>query len=349
MFVSKEIKQKFIYKLMQRVEWTRQVSSTEYVTRCPFCGDSENISHGHFYIHINLEDNSSMVYNCFKCPASGVITKDVSIRLGIEDEDILQDIGVLNKKAYNVNFKKINGEKILFFDYKQPDRIFYPEKLKYVENRLGLKFSVGDLKTIKFIDSIKYFITVNKIKPFISENMINLLENNYVGFLSYGNSHILFRDITNKMKIAWFKFPITQKSRENRIFYTVSSNINPLTKDEINLNLCEGVMDAISIYYNIRGNEENSVVAAVTGKYYEPIIRYFISLGLFGENVNLNIYADNDENFGKKSNYDTRINFYRKILKDIKLLFKSTNVYYNVKEKDCGYPKDKIVLEKFKL
>ena len=60
---TREIKEKFISQLYERDIWIRKVSEDQYVTRCPFCGDSSNPSHGHFYIKLNLNDNQNIVCN----------------------------------------------------------------------------------------------------------------------------------------------------------------------------------------------------------------------------------------------------------------------------------------------
>ena len=347
---NKEIKLKFLRRLNSRDIWTKKVNDIQYVTRCPFCGDSSSPTHGHFYIKVDLTDNSPIVYNCFKCPAGGVVDKDVCERLDISDMDMLSDITVLNKTADKVDKKQIMGEKFHVFDYKLPKPI-YCNKIKYIEDRLGIRLTENDAIKLKVITSFYQFLNENNIKELTcNPGIAKMFEENYVGFLSYGSSHILFRDISGKMNIPWIKYPITRKSSENKIFYSISSQIDPFTQEPITINLCEGVMDAASIYFNLGYNEKNTITIAVTGKYYEPIIRFIIGLGLFGSNVQLNVFADNDSMFNKKNKQkDTDIDFYRKIFRNSKYLFKSIKVFYNIKSKDCGVPKDQIVLKEYKI
>lgn len=347
---NKDIKIKFINRLMARDEWTKKQSDTEYVTRCPYCGDSSDPSHGHFYINVNLEDNSNIVYNCFKCPAGGVLTNDTLVRLGIDDIELKSDILLLNKTADVPDKKQIGGELINIFEY-HPPKITLGPKTDYIKNRLGYDFRMEDYQKLKVITSFADFVEENHIKKLMcSREIARMLDAYYVGFLSYGNSHILFRDVTDKMKLSWVKYPITEKSRDNRIFYSISSQIDPYTEGLITINLCEGVIDAASIYYNLGYCNENTITIAVTGKYYEPIVRYLIGLGLFGSNVELNIFADNDAKFNKKNKAkDTNLEFYKKIFKNIKFLFKNVRVYYNILRKDCGYPKEFISLVDYKL
>ena len=62
---NKQIKERFIEALFSRNIYTRAVNEVQYVTRCPYCGDSvKNLNTGHFYIKVDIHDNSSIVYNC---------------------------------------------------------------------------------------------------------------------------------------------------------------------------------------------------------------------------------------------------------------------------------------------
>ena len=347
---NNEIKIKFIDRLNSRDVWVKKKSEVMYLTRCPFCGDSADPTHGHFYIKVDLSDNSNIVYKCFKCPACGVLDKDVCERLDISDIDMLTDITMLNKTADRKDTKQIMGESFNMFDYTLPTPI-YNRKIQYIENRLGIRLTEEDAKRLKVITSFYQFINENKIKELTcSPGVAKMFEENYVGFLTYGNSHILFRDITGKMDISWIKYPISRKSMENRIFYSISSQIDPFTEEPITINLCEGVLDAASIYFNLKYDKPNTITIAVTGKYYEPIVRFLIGLGLFGSNVQLNVFADNDSVFNKKNKQkDTNIEFYRKIFRNTKYLYKSIKVYYNIKSKDCGVPLDQIVLKEYKI
>ena len=75
---NRETKLDIIQALASRDVYFRQVNDVEYRTRCPFCGDStSNLNTGHMYIRINPDDNFNIVYHCFKCEESGIMTADV--------------------------------------------------------------------------------------------------------------------------------------------------------------------------------------------------------------------------------------------------------------------------------
>ena len=294
---NKQIKERFIEALFSRNIYTRAVNEVQYVTRCPYCGDSvKNLNTGHFYIKVDIHDNSSIVYNCFRCPADGILTKETMERLEIADTELVGGITYLNNTAdkYNKKEHQMNDE-IIFFDYTLPE-VRNRAKIQYIENRLQYRFSMDELKQIKVVTSLRDFLYHNNIKTLQCPDQIAyILERDYVGFLSFGNSHLLLRDITESHEHAWIKYPLTQESQRNRIFYSIASSIDIYTEDIITVNLFEGVFCALSIGFNFGECRENTVNIAIGGKYYENIIMYLIKSGIVGSNVVVNIYSDNDK------------------------------------------------------
>lgn len=347
---NRETKLDLIQALYDRGEYFRQVNDVEYRTRCPFCGDSDNLNTGHLYIRINPEDNFNVVFHCFKCEEQGILNSENLSMLGIDDINLKANMYTLSKTSDRVDKKNMIGEnKRIYFDYKIP-KVKRCKKTEYIENRLGIKLNDEDLRDIKMIVSLRDFLIANNIqKLMIPDKTAYALEDHYVGFLSFGNSHILFRDITDKEKISWVKYPITNDSSQNRLFYVMSTSINPLTTEELTINLAEGVLDTLSAYYNLGFNSPNSMNISVSGKYYDSLLLFLVELGLVGSNITINIFSDNDENFNKKNNNPTNINYYRKVLKNYKYLYKQINIYYNTIGKDIGVPRQQISLKKFIL
>ena len=353
---NREYKEWFIEELYKRPGYPPNVRGDSYVVRCPYCGDSSNPRHGHFYITIVMDEETPILYNCFKCPAGGVMNRDTMDLLEMEDEDLQKGLSVLNRNSIKYDKREINREtKVLTFDYKLPeiDTRKFGYKLDYIRNRLGLEFDLQTFSEMKVITSLRDFLKLNKINKLTCENSIAyLFERSYVGFLSHGNGYILFRDVTEKAPNPWVKYPITEKSRQGKVFYSMQSEIDLFTKDTININLAEGVFDIFGACYHLHLPKTNSVNIAVTGKYYDTIIYYLISLGLVGSNVVLNIFADNDEKFNKKrkdGGKDTSLEYYQKRLYYIKYLFKRVYIYYNELYKDLGVTKDRISVIRHKL
>jgi hypothetical protein len=339
-----ELKKKILNDLLARDVFIKKVSDIQYYTRCPYCGDTQKTQNdGHFYIRINPNDNFPIFYYCFKCPAYGVMSVETLELLGIDlSKDYIAAVQTMNKSSDKLS-SHINEIKDIHFDYQLPDK-YDRRKIQYMENRLGIHFTEKQLQDMKVITSFKNFLLLNNIKSVTCKPYIaRLLEEKYIGFLTNNNSYILFRDTTEKENIRWLKYPITNDSRGQRIFYSIKSEIDLYTSDNIIINLSEGVMDCVSIAYNLDNEKENVLNIAVCGKVYYGVIRHLIEIGFIGENVIINIYSDHDYTD------DTSVEHYRKTLQKFTYLVKEINVFYNTLYKDCGVTKDKILLQKEKL
>ena len=351
---NQQTKEDFVQALFNRDGiYTRRVNDTEFRTRCPFCGDSKkNENTGHFYIHVNVEDNYPIQYHCFLCESGGVLQPSALQLMDIDDPSLKSGIATLCKTSTRLDKKGIINEvQMTSFDYKLPDIKVGP-KTKYIEGRLGLSdLPIEEFKKMKVITSLRDFCITNKIKKLTCSNQIAFkLEEKYVGFLSYGNSHILFRDITDTEELRWVKYPISSESSANRIFYSMESEIDIFTEDEITINLAEGVLDILSANYNLGYSGSNTLNLCVSGKYYDSLILFLVNLGFIGSNITINIFADNDHTFNKKNkNNSTTLEYYRKILKNYKHLFGKVNIWYNLMSKDIGVPRDKIKLQRYQL
>lgn len=350
---NREIKEAFIDSLYGRGEFIKQVNDTEYRTRCPFCGDSKtNLNKGRLYIKINLNDNYPMIYHCFKCEESGIVDDNLLLALDIHDINLKSNIITLNKTSDSIKGQKFfNEDKIVNFNYDLPiinNRYFY--KVEYVENRLGKNIYNNELLDFKIITSLKDFLELNNIKKLTMEKFIcENLEKNYIGFLSFGGSYILFRDVSNTQKFKWVKYPVTNESKGCKIFYSIGNSINVFTENNININLSEGVMDILSVYKNLEYNSKNDLNIAVGGKQYLSIINILTSMGLTGSNITLNIFSDNDEVYNNKNNNPTNIKYFKRLLNKVKYLYNEVNIFYNIIGKDVGVSTDKIKLKKYKI
>ena len=348
---NKEIKESFIDSLYSRGEYIRQVNEVEYQTRCPFCGDSRTkLNTGHLYIRVNPEDNLPMVYHCFKCEESGIVDDSFLLTMNINDINLKSNIVTLNKTSDKIKGHKfLEDDIIVNFDYKLPEIKDY-NKIKYIENRLGCNLFIEDISKFKIITSLRDFLIYNNIKEITMDNYIcHNIENNYIGFLSFGGAYILFRDVTNKQQYKWIKYPVTKESSGCKLFYSIENSIDIFTKENININLSEGVLDILSAYKNLNYNTNNDLNIAVCGKQYLSILNTLNNIGFIGSNMNLNIFSDNDEIFNNKNNNPTNIKYFKKLLSKNKYLYNNTNIYYNLVDKDIGVIKDKIKLKKYKI
>jgi hypothetical protein len=130
----------------------------------------------------------------------------------------------------------------------------------------------------------------------------------------------------------------------------MDAEIDLFTSNEIIINIAEGVMDTISAHYNLGYDGENVLNLCVSGRYYSSLILFLISMGFIGSNITINIFADNDYMFNNKNNVNTTtLGYYKKILSDYKHLFGKIYVWYNLKSKDIGVPRDMIELKRYNI
>ena len=341
-------KRNIIDALRNRGSNFRQVDDVQYLTRCPSCGDkADNPNTGHLYLRIDVSDNSPILYYCHKCQYHGVLTYETMNELGVDDEGLKDAIYIMNKTSVNFDSKNIANKKEENYDYELPPVDVNDPKVKYVSDRLGVSFTEQDLKDIKIITDFRQFIMMNDLSHTIRDKdkwRLKNLHDKYVGFLTNRGTHILFRDITEQEKFRWVKYEIISNNNPNKkVFYSLPCELDVMSTEPITINLAEGVMDILSVAYNLEQRGDNVLNICVCGKYYTSTILYLIHLGLIGENITLNIYSDNDHNSS------TSIEHYRHEMRDYKYLFKEINIYYNLLKKDCGVPKEQIMLQGYRV
>ena len=346
-------KERFIEALFNRDVFTKQVNDQWYKTRCPYCGDTQKtLTDGHFYICVNMETNSPIGYNCFRCPEHGIIRHEQLEMLGITDMDLLGSVSKVNSKFEKIAQYGGVGDKFKVFPYKLPDRQKGAHKIQYIEDRMGIKVDSDFVNRCKLVTSLKSFLKYNEVdritcQPFVAD----IFEKYCIGFMSYNNSHLIFRDITDTQEISWQKYSISPSSIDNYVCYALSAEIDRFTEEAITINLAEGVFDIIGVAYHLGYNRPNCINMAVCGKRYYTIIDHLIGKGLVGDNVVLNIFSDNDEKFnkGKKNNYDTSLPYFKSVLTKYTYMFKEVNVWYNQTYKDCGTIKENIHVKRFRI
>lgn len=338
---TKEFKLQIKKKLLQ-IDSASEVYANpdEIQLRCQFCGDSKkDLTKRRLYIKMNMgNDDLPILYNCFNCGASGVLTPSILRTLKIHDLQLNSSLVSYNNRTINSFNKKMgivdnNISFIIPRPLNTPSNI---KKKKYIEERLGISISAQELVELKTIFSFEQFLKENNIDSLTVKNSRAIeLNNDYVGFLTAKNEFINFRDITNKYKLRYDKYSIYRNLDNTRKFYTIPTCIDLLSNEPININLAEGVFDIFGVYFHIfNKNKTNNVYAAICGSAYVNVIKYFIQLGIMGDNVTINIFSDSDH-----PPY-----FYKGLKKELSMWVKEINLYYNELSKDFGVPKDQIQL-----
>ena len=314
--------------------------------RCPFCGDSKkDPNKKRLYIKLNQDDPSSpIVYNCFNdnCDASGVLTASTLRSFNIHDMQLSGAVTAYNKNVVGKINKKLGYSSNNFnFEIPRPKNTANNRlKKKYIEDRLGLKLTAQELVDLRVVFSITDFIDHNHLEYHAKPFLYKLFENDYIGFLTAKKEFINLRDITNKNKLRYYKYPIFKQLENTRKFYTLPSTIDILSNDKIVINVAEGVFDILGIYYHVYNkNTTNIIYAAVCGAAYTIVLKHFIKMGFVGSNIVINIFSDQG----------IEPHTYRKMYDDIIPWVGEINLFYNTKSKDCGVHKEDIELIKRKI
>lgn len=287
-----------------------KATGEEYKIRCPFCGDSQkNFKSAHLYIKCNNDLSEPLFYHCFKCNRSGKIGNDFLKLIGVKNFTIDEENKVINKLNY---FKSHNLEienKIL------------NNSVNYITKRIGIKFSQEDLLKFRLIslDDVRKLVS-NKIKNILP------LDSDFISFILEDNSMIISRSFYDS-EIRWKKIKLF---KDGTSVYTIKTLINLFSKEEIIVNISEGIFDSIGLYNLF--NNKNSLFVSVLSSEYKNGVEYAINKGIFGSTVSVNVFMDSDINESK----------IKQSFRDFKWLFKNIKFYKNKLNHDFGLPKSMI-------
>lgn len=308
--------------------------------RCFYCADSSNQRKGHFYISVPKEDEPSCFY-CQKCHAQGIVTNDKLIEWGIFNSKMGVDLTRYNAKVlsltknkkfaygeiYNIKNTFITDDKLSLF------------KLKYINNRIGTNITLQDCISNKIVLNIKDLIQQNNLELTRHPNIVDQLDANFLGFLSFDNAflnmrNLEIREVYHTIDKRYINYNIFNKYDNTMNFYVLPTNIDLYDTSPVKLHLAEGPFDILSIKYNLVGNDKRSIFAAIGGSSYKSCIRYFLThMGLY--NLEVHIYMDNDQNMNQMYYISELLNYFNTPL------YIHNNSYPG--EKDYGVTPDRII------
>ncbi len=339
------IKRKII-EVIKRMDVYKEYSGgSQHLVKCPYCEHHSQKDHGHFSIKIDPDDDSMMVYRCFKCPASGILTLDTLDDLNAQyDNTVADDLKSFNKKAVKLNKRISSKEPKLFIPSSNRNKLS-DMKLDYINKRIGLNLQYADVIKHKLILDIYEFLKINDMTelPGISYKYLHFLNMNYVGFLSKNNNCITFRNFTGVNSKRYVKVIIDPNLMNNNSFYTIPSSIDLLYNHDINIHIAEGTFDILSIYHHVcHCNDVDNYYFAACGFGYTSIIKYLIRVGM-NTGLTIHIYSDRDKSDKDHISYLSN----RKLSPWLDHIVLHRNQYEG--EKDYGVPKEKIIDGKYRV
>lgn len=338
------------------------VRSTDIAIRCPYCMDSKKDPRdAHFYIKCKPDERDGKVlfsYNCFLCnKKSKVMTVETAKLIGVTDTTLLEYIASLSnmkqsdfkRSGTNVIANKLNYTIDDVIKKKSNEDMRY--KQMYLWKRLHWKDICVNPEKYKVVLNLRQFFMQNKLQPNMDygkyvKPMLSNLHQNGIGFVSFDNTHINFRDISPNPERRYTQYLIYPKKRmtkngitaETSGIYMVPNNVDIMSPN-LKLVMAEGPFDILRIYSDFYKAEPkpNIIFASVANSHgYQACITKLLEYGMMFDEIE--IYSD----------IDVDINYYKRSIKpsvpDAKLV-----IHYNRKSKDVGDVRDPLDLSTLTL
>ena len=308
----------------------------ELVLRCPYCGHTSSAGKKHMYI--GLSKDKPYMFNCFKCEAGGLVNRTFLNLLDIRDEELIQAIDIHNKEMRLSRSNSYSANRIrepqVAYDAFEVNYDIYPDKVNYINSRLGTNLSVSEMMNMKIIFDFSFF--KRQIMRYLgaTESDFERIQRDYVGFLSVNNTSLSMRCIRQTdSKYRYLICKLDDRDIYNKAFCIPSSI--PYTSDRIMVHIAEGQFDIISIYNNMT-NRSTGIYFAAAGNKYSAILKYILSKGIMYMDIHL--YFDNDQagEIAKR-----QIEYF---IKNNIAFFRGSRVFAHVNQadKDYGVSIDKI-------
>lgn len=311
--------------------------------RCFECPDSKNPSSKHFYISIPQSNDEPSLYYCHKCHCSGVVTYKKLIEWGIYDEGIAIELVNHNKNCStkSVNDKYYKRTLYQLRNMATSDTENSRIKLKMISDRLGYPFTYDELNRLKIVLNLNDLLSQNHITK-LSRNpqIVSQLDANFIGFISIDNAFLNMRRMCDEGKVfesidkRYINYKIFNKFDTSERFYTVPTEIDLTKPQRTKIHIAEGPFDILSIYKNVR-KEEEGIYTSIAGSNYMGIAMYFLSMFQLPY-VEFHYYPDNDK-YGSNQNMIKIAN----LLKPINAPF-YIHRNMSIGEKDFGVSPDRI-------
>lgn len=305
-----------------------KISSKNIVCRCPYCEYKQNKKHYHLYISLEAP-----MWHCFHndCQKSGSIRKLCEKLEGIDSSEKFID---------KEKIKEIQKHDIKISVPKDRKEIYLPEinedqfKLKSLYLKGRLKYSVQNLKDVKglIFDSDKF---INQNNIFLDENLKRIrsyLQSNFVGFLTEGESVVVFRNIDEKSEFKFFKLFIEPTRFLD--YYKLHGG-NYYSNHVV---IAEGIFDIYNehIFDYTSLKKDVKLYAAALSTSYDSLIKSLV----FNEKIyKIDVSVLSDRGID--------LSYYKKIKKWNSHIINKMDIYYNRNAKDFG--ETPISVEKFIL
>lgn len=294
-----------------------------FIITCPYCGDHNSRNHKHSHCYVSKLETMPIAH-CFYCNGSWPISKLLLDITGSSRPDIVDVKYNINDKKTKQVIKKVS--KVKQFQLPELDINKYPHKTNYMRIRTFDKLDITKIPNLIF--DFEQFLNINSINAAtdlkLSKWEIDLLQHNFVLFLSKHHTLLYARNISKETKVPFRKIPIQKSDTDMLDYYEVDLG-HP---DNNTIILAEGNFDILGCYAHnsLKLNGRANCYASGCSFSYSALLKsvcYDRSL----YNVSVYVLSDNDK---KEFHYR---NFIRNAYtaKDIKIVYNKYGKDFGVK------------------
>lgn len=295
--------------------------SKNFIAICPYCGDHPNPrKRGHLYISKN---DSIPVVHCFYCNKSVPIPQFIIDVTGNKErvKDII-DVSKIQKEAnYSVSKDKIKKYKLPILNTE-----LFPFKSAYIRNRTGNKIELEKIPNLifNFDEFFRYnYLNIVGEGKTLSNFEFDLLQNQFVGFLSKNHSTVYCRSVDDAAIYKFKKIPLQESPFLLLDYWEITNNEN--SGDTVMLT--EGIFNALGEYVSDSLQMKNRVITYASGNSFSyPSLLKSVCFDHSLFNTNVVILSDNDKT----------THSYNKFLQESDHVIKTYKAYINKNGKDFG-------------
>jgi hypothetical protein len=259
------------------IEYVKEVTS-EFIYRCPICGDSQNSYHGHFYVQKEFPHK----YICFKCNTRGndfrQFILNLNNELNIQDKRFLLR-SILSRKVKhsgtkqkieNVYYDTEMGKTLdsyvpTNFEMKVIKEIYKPYLISRIRDKKLLNTLINSKQLIPYYRTSE--IKVNDSIPNILLNRIYFKVSSGIYISRIVDKNLEINRIFEKQKYVIYK----PKEFDGSIPPYEIKYVTDITKP-ITLFLVEGIFDAINLNIFLRkSNSDNFIIHTINTKIIKQI------------------------------------------------------------------------------
>lgn len=268
--------------------------------KCKYCPDGKDPRHGHMYISIPEHPGEISWFYCQKCKSSGIVDNRRLIEWGMYDPEIASNLIKINDDARKRGTMKGFERYVYNLSNYIGNVDLAMIKLKYINDRLGTNLSLSEAINDKIIFNLSEVLSYNHIDQFTRhQNIINQLNQYFVGFLSLDNNFVNLRRICDENIVyesidkRYVNYNIHDKKDNTEKFYVCPVNLDISRPVRVPIHIAEGPFDILSVRHNLR-KDPNCIYAAIGGSAYKGLIMHIINtMKLYF--VEIHVYPDNDQ------------------------------------------------------